>query len=158
MSELHLSYLQLLRELNGSLEQLGEMARRKLAHVRENDLMGLDEVLKQEQAMTLTLRGLEQRRLKLVAQLGLDGVGLTELPSKYPEELQLEAKQTAEQLRNGYSVYRSCADAARNVLELNLHQLEKIISDAGGSPAAAGAGYRAPGVEPPENMKTDFRA
>ena len=107
--------------------------------------------------MTLTLRGLEQRRLKLVSQLGLDGVSLTQLPDKYPDELQLEAKQTAEELRGSYSVYRSCADAARSTLELNLHQIEKIIVDSGADPAA-GAGYQAPGVEPPRNMKTDFRA
>ncbi len=157
MSELHLSYLRLLRELGESLEQLSTLARQKQGCVHENDLLGLDEVLKQEQAMTLTLRGLEQRRLKLVSQLGLDGVSLTQLPDKYPDELQLEAKQTAEELRGSYSVYRSCADAARSTLELNLHQIEKIIVDSGADPAA-GAGYQAPGVEPPRNMKTDFRA
>ena len=158
MSELHLSYLRLLHELGESLEQLSDMAQRKQGCVHENDLLGLDEVLKQEQAMTLTLRGLEQRRLKLVSQLGLNGVSLAQLPEKYPDELQLEAKRTAEGLRNSYSVYRSCADAARSTLELNLHQIEKIIADSGVDPAEAGVGYQAPGVEPPRNMKTDFRA
>lgn len=158
MSELHLSYLRLLRELGGSLDQLSELARRKQDCVRESDLLGLDEVLKQEQAMTLNLRGLEQRRLKLVSQLGLDGVRLAQLPDKYPEELQHEARQAAEELQGSYALYRSCADAARNMLEVNLHQIEKIIADSGMDPAEAGAGYQAPGVEPPRNMKTDFRA
>jgi len=158
MSELHMSYLRLLRELDGSLEQLSGLAREKMDRVRENDLMGLDEVLRQEQAMTLTLRGLEQRRLKLSNQLGIDAVRLSELPEKYPDELQLEAKQTVDKLRNSYSVYRSCADAAREVLELNLHQIEKVIAGSGASPAAAGSGYQPGEVEPPKNMKTDFRA
>ncbi|MCM1149697.1 MAG: flagellar protein FlgN [Butyricicoccus sp.] len=157
MSELHLSYLKLLRELGESLDQLSALARQKQEHVREDDLMGLDAVLKQEQAMTLTLRGLEQHRLKLVSQLGLEGTGIDELPEKFPEDLRTEARRTAGDVRESYSLYRSCADAARNMLEVNLHEIERVIAASGGG-AAAGAGYQSPGVEPPKNMKTDFRA
>lgn len=158
MSELHLSYLKLLRELTGSLEQLSGLAQRKIDCVHESDLLALDEVLKQEQAMTLNLRGLEQRRLKLVSQLGIEDVKLAELYLKYPEELQFQAKETSESLRQSYEVYRSRADAARSTLELNLHQIEKIIARSGVDPAGPGAGYNTPGVEPPRSMKTDFRA
>lgn len=152
------SYLELLRELSGSLERLAQLAQDKAAAVRRDDLIGLDEVLKQEQAMTLNLRGLEQRRLKLAAQLGLTGTSLSDLPGRCPPELELQAGQTVGQLGRSYSVYRSCADMARNLLELNLHQIEKTIAAAGVDPAKPGAGYQSPGVEPPQNMKTDFRA
>lgn len=158
MSELHLSYLQLLRELGESLEQLSGLDRQKQEHVRQSDLMALDDVLRQEQAMALTLRGLEQRRLKLSSQLGLEGVSLAGLPEKYPDELQLEAKQTVDALRESYALYRSCADAARNMLEVNLHEIERVIAAHGIDAPAPGAGYQTPGVEPPKNMKTDFRA
>ena len=47
---------------------------------------------------------------------------------------------------------------ARNTLELTLHQIDKIVAAAGIDPGQLGAGYQAPGVEPPKNMKTDFRA
>ena len=50
------------------------------------------------------------------------------------------------------------AALSRTLLELNLHQLEKVITAAGVDPAKPGAGYQPPGVEPPQNMKTDFRA
>ena len=108
--------------------------------------------------MTLSLRGIEQKRLKLVSQLGLEGVSLAGLDSKYPDELQLQAKETSEKLRQSYEVYRSHADAARSTLELNLHQIDKLISASGIDPATLGPGYEAPGVEPPRSMKTDFRA
>ena len=159
MNDQYLAYFRLLRDLSGSLDQLGELSRQKAAHVRQNDLMGLDEVLKQEQAMTLNLRGLEQKRLKLVAQLGLNGVPLKALAAHCPEQLRDQAAQTVETLRQSYQVYRSYADAARGTLELNLHEIEKVIADAGVEPhTAAGTGYEAPGAEPPKNMKTDFRA
>lgn len=158
MADPHLSYLELLRELNATLDRLSCLAQEKSSAVHQNDLMALDEVLKQEQAMTLNLRGLEQKRLKLLAQLGLEDVPLTELPGKYPPHLTDEARRTVEELRHGYAIYRSHADAARNTLELNLHQIEKVIAASGADPKLVAAGYEAPGVEPPKNMKTDFRA
>ena len=158
MDELHLSYLDLLKELSGSLDRLSQLAQEKTAAVRADDLIALDEVLKQEQAMALNLRGLELRRLKLVAQLGLDGVPLSNLPERYPAHLQDEAYRVVDTLRRSSTIYRSYADQARNSLELGLHQIEKVITAAGVDPKLAAAGYESPNVEPPKNMKTDFRA
>ena len=158
MEQLHLSYLELLEELSSSLDRLARLAQDKAAAVRADDLIALDEVLKQEQAMTLNLRGLELKRLKLVGQLGLDKVPLDELEGRCPPELAGRARSTVNALRSSYAVYRSCADMARSQLELNLHQIEKVITAAGVDPAVAAAGYEAPGVEPPKQMKTDFRA
>ena len=152
------SYLTLLRDLNKCLEQLSQLAQDKTGAVRQNDLLRLDEIMKQEQAMTLNLRGLEQKRLRLTAQLGLDGVPLTGLPARFPAALRPQASQDAERLYQSYQLYRSCAEVARNTLECNLHEIEKIIAASGIDPAQAGAGYTAPGAEPPKNMKTDFRA
>lgn len=152
------TYLVLLRDVGALLEQLAALSKQKAAAVRQDDLIALDEVLKQEQALGLNLRGLEQRRMKLVPQLGLDGSALTDLPSKCPPELELEARKTMTDLQNSYQIYRSCADMARTTLELNLHQIDKLITAAGGDPRELEAGYATPGVEPPKNMKTDFRA
>lgn len=154
----HQAYLDLLRELSGCLDRLGELSEQKAQTVRQDDLLAMDEVLKQEQVLSLSLRGLEQRRVKLLAQLGLNGVPLTDLPGKYPAELQGQAKQTVEELRNSYKIFRARADMARNALELNLHQIEKVISASGVDPKTVGAGYEPPGSEIPKNMKTDFRA
>ena len=62
------------------------------AAVLKDDLLALDEVLKQEQALSLSLRGLEQRRLKLpleliravVAQAGEGDV----VQPQFPDQLQ----------------------------------------------------------------------
>ena len=144
--------------MSGNLDRLSELAQEKAAAVRRDDLIGLDAVLKQEQAMALNLRGLELRRLKLVPQLGLDGVPLSNLPQHYPEPLQDEAAKVVEVLRQNSALYRSYARQARNTLELNLHQIEKFIADSGVDPKLAADGYEAPPVEPPKKMKTDFRA
>ena len=69
-----------------------------------------------------------------------------------------EAYRVVDTLRRSSTIYRSYADQARNSLELGLHQIEKVITAAGVDPKLAAAGYESPNVEPPKNMKTDFRA
>ena len=155
MENPHQAYLALLNELSSSLDQLSQLARQKTQAVQRDDLIGLDEALKQEQAMTLSLRGLEQKRLKAVSQLDLEGSSLSSLASRYPDAMQIQARQTAEKLLRSYQEYRCAAEVARNTLELNLH--EKIIA-ASGVDTAGSPGYAAPVPEPPKRMKTDFRA
>lgn len=157
MEEHYASYLTLLDDLRGSLDQLTGLARKKTEAVRRDDLMALDEVIKQEQALALSLRGLEQKRLKLLTQLGLDGVPLSGLAARYPAQLQPQATQTVNALKRSYESYRTASQAARSTLELNLHELERIIAAQGGD-IAQGAGYTPPDAQPPKNMKTDFRA
>ena len=161
MSTPYQTYLDLLREVGSLLEQLAALAQQKGDAVRKDDLLALDEVLKQEQALGLNLRGLELRRGKLAPQLGLSGASrLDDLPAKCPPELRQEAKQTVDSVRGSYKIYRSCADMAKSLLELNLHQIEKLVIAAGGDPKDldTSVGYIQPTVEPPRNMKTDFRA
>ena len=158
MEALFRSYLDVLRELSGTLDRLTPLARQKADAVRADDLLALDEVLKQEQALGLNLRGLELRRQKLVPQLGLDNVPLSRLHEHCPPQLANETRKTAAALRESYEIYRSFADMARSTLELNLHQIDKALTDAGVDPKLAAQGYEAPPMEPPQKMKTDFRA
>ena len=161
MSTPYQAYLDLLREVGSLLEQLAVLAQQKGDAVRKDDLLALDEVLKQGQALGLNLRGLELLRAKLAPQLGLSGASrLDDLPAKCPPELRQEARQTVDSVRSSYQIYRSCADMARSILELNLHQIEKLVIAAGGDPKDLdiSVGYIQPTAEPPRNMKTDFRA
>ena len=152
------AYLGVLRELTGVLERLTPLAQQKAEAVRADDLLALDEVLKQEQALGLNLRGLELKRQKLVPQLGLDGVPLSKLHEHCPPQLTDETRKTAAALRESYEIYRGYSDMARNTLELNLHQIDRLLIEAGVDPKLASQGYDAPPMEPPQKMKTDFRA
>ena len=69
MGDIYQAYLSLLRSLGESLEQLSALARKKAAAANADDLMALDEIMKQEQAMTLAFRGMEQTREKLLSEL-----------------------------------------------------------------------------------------
>lgn len=157
MDDRYEAYLALLEEVRGGVERLTGLARQKAEAVHHNDLMALDEVIRQEQVLSLSLRGQEQRRQALLSQLGLGDVPLSKLADHYPPELRTRAKETAEALRGSYHMYKTVSDAARKTLEYELHEIERVIAAEGG-PSAQGAGYTSPTVEPPKNMKTDFRA
>ena len=151
------SLLTLFENLTEHLRQLTELAKRKTTAVRKNDLIELDKILKEEQAQSLALRGIDQKRTTLLQQFALDRIPVTEIPSHFPDDLQQAARNTVETMQREFAIYRSAAEVARNTLECNLHEVEKFLA-AVGAANDAGAGYRSSDVEPPAKMKSDFRA
>jgi hypothetical protein len=150
--ELYDSYLELLRQLTGDLDQLSELAREKIDAVRHDDLDQLDHVLRQEQAMSLSMRSLEAKRKQLLEELKLDKVPLSNLADQYPTESRLEARKTVAALRDQYQLYQGVSKAARATLECNLHEVEAALKDMekdGWEPTRP--------VELPKQMRTDIR-
>ena len=144
--------LKLFETLIGHLSKLTDLAKQKTITVRKNDLLELDRILREEQAVALALRGIDQKRTVLLQKLDLTHVTLTDLPAKAPKALQQKARETVENLRHAYQIYASAAEVARNTLECNLHEVEHFL-------AAAGADHWEGGtIEPPSQMKADFRA
>ena len=149
--------LSLFETLTGHLDKLTELAKQKTLVVRKSDLLELDRILREEQALALALRGIEQKRTALLHKLGLTEVPLVDLPARAPEALQQKARTTVDSLRRAYQIYASAADTARNTLECNLHEVERFLAAAGAQrPETPGYGNDA--VEPPSQMKADFRA
>lgn len=153
----YLAYLDLLVSIRSHLDTLCRLAGEKAAAVRNDNLLELDNIIRQEQALSLFFRGLEQKKDVLARELKLESVPLSALTSHFPDDLQLQAKKTVEELQEQYKIYRAAADVARNTLECNLHEIEKFLAAQDVS-SVAGPGYSAPPVQPPEAMKSDFRA
>ena len=119
-------YLKLLDQLGGTLDKLTEIERTKTAAVTKGDLNAVEECMKQEQVMSLSLRGTEQKREKLLAQLGLSGVPLRELEARGPQESHMETRAVAARLRHKYEIFRSASEVARSTLECNLRAIENF--------------------------------
>ena len=162
MDELYRSYLNFLRSMCRGLESLTGLNEKKLTAAQQDDLMGLNELLNQEQAQALNFRGLELTRDKLLPRLGLEGVAMSEVPGRFPPAMQEEARQAVAEVKGRYAAYRQAAGKTRALLEQNLHEVDSIVVRLGGPPAGGpgGPGYgREPeGSAPPPSMKTDFRA
>ena len=118
-------YLGQLEKLGGTLEQLTQVEREKTAAVGQGDLDAVEACMKREQVFSLNLRGFDQKRTKMLSQLGISGSTLEQLEDLAPPEAALETKRTVEKVRQNYRVFRSASDAARDALECNLHEIEK---------------------------------
>lgn len=151
------AYLTLLRQLSKTLSDLSDIQKLKTQAVRQDDLSDLNECMKKEQVISLSLRGFEKKRMDAVAALGLESVSLSGLAARYPEAQRMEAKAVAEDVIRQYQIYRSAADVARSTLECNLHEIEKIIALEDGA-SVSGPGYQGTEPVPPPSMRTDIRA
>lgn len=143
-------YLKLLRGLSKTLEQLSQVERDKNDAASRGDLPGVEACMKREQALSMSLRGCDQRRDAMLAGMGLSNVPLRRLEEHSPEELRLETKAVAEELRRQYDIFRAASHAARITLEVNLRAIERIQARQAGDSAQAEEERRA--------HQTDFRA
>ena len=138
MYEAYREYFAFMEQLGKTLDQLTELAKEKTVAVRRDDLLAVDDCMKREQALGLSLRAMDKKRDKLLAAIGLENVTLSGLAQHCPEELQQEARTAAAQLRDRYDLYRSASDVARTTLECNLHQIERMMADEGDAPLGSG--------------------
>lgn len=118
-----------LEKLGDKLDELTELQKEKTRAVRLDDLMAVNECMKKEQVLSLSLRGMELQREKLLKALGLEQFSLSVMPEHCPPEVRAEARAAAERLRGRYLIYKSAAQVSRNTLEVNLHQIEKLIAE-----------------------------
>lgn len=143
-------YLNLMRSLTHTLEGLTQVEREKNAAASRGDLAGVEECMKREQVISLTLRGYDQKRDAMLAELGLRGITLSQLESHSPEELRLETKGVVEELRRQYELFQGASQVARDTLQVNLRAIERI--------QAAQAGDDAQAAEDRKTHQRDFRA
>jgi len=150
-------YLTLLRDLGETLANLTEIEQQKINAVRQDDLSLLNDCMKQEQVLSLTLRGYEQKRQTILHAQNMDDVPLGSLSAHVPEAYRAEAKQVSESLLRQYQLFNGAFEVAQNTLECNLHQIEKLLHDLGAEPTPASA-YHERALDLPPSLRTDFRA
>lgn len=143
-------YLTFLGKLSGTLEELAQVEREKHEAASQGDLGRVEACMKKEQVMSLTLRGYDQKRDKMLSELGLRGVSLRQLEDHSPDELQLQTKAAVEQLRRQYKLFQAASQVARDTLEINLRGIEQLQNRQAGDAAEA--------EETRKNHQTDFRA
>lgn len=120
-------YLTFLQELRQELDTLSGVEQRKIAAIQAGDLDALDACMKQEQAATLSLRGREQHRGKMLRALGLEGVALGELSRRCPPQDRAQTAEVTQQVLSSYRVLSSAQQAARTLMESNLRRIQQEL-------------------------------
>lgn len=127
-------YLKLLENLSKTIGDLTEVEQRKTEAVTKADLEAVEECMKREQALSMALRGLDQKRDKLLAELGMKGVPLRSIMDRCPEGFEDETRRISENLRGKYRVFQAASQVARDTLECNLRVIERARAGADGEP------------------------
>ena len=143
-------YLKLMTGLTHTLEELTRVEQDKNDAASQGNLIAVEECMKREQVLSLSLRGYDQKRDKILAELGLQGVALSQMETHSPDEFQMETKQVIEKLRRQYKLFQAASETARNTLEINLRAIERM--------QAVQAGDAAEAEETRKQHQTDFRA
>ena len=136
--------LALLEQLSQVFDQLAALEQEKTAAVGAQDLARLDQCMKQEQAVSLTLRGLEQKRGRLWRDLGLQSVALRDLPQHFPPEGQPEARRAVSRLLEQYQALRSAQEPTRILMEHRIQLIEEELARRGADQTPGGATRRGP--------------
>lgn len=130
------SMINLIDELTNVLVKLADMQRQVVAAVGEDNLEKLADCMKHEQVLSLTLRNIEQKRLKLQDELGFKEIKLSELPSKVRDvEMQIRIRNAANKLSAQYKIVKSTSETARSILEANLRRVEQTMKKIGVDPS-----------------------
>ena len=127
MEELYEAYFTYLEKVGEYLDRLSELAKKKNVSAQRGDVLSVNECMREEQEISLTLRRMDQQRERMLKALRLDGVPLSAVPDRCPPELRRTAREAVETLLTKRDIYRSAADAARSTLECALHNVEKAL-------------------------------
>lgn len=122
------SYLTLIKTLIAFFEDMVLLESDKVKAASDNNIIKVEECMKKEQADILKLRGLEQKRLKLQQELGFDNMTFQEVVAHAPNEYQPELNSLLKQMKDVIIRFQAANDSAGKVIEVNLHKIDKIIT------------------------------
>lgn len=119
-----LNYFDFLTKLANTLEGLAVLQEEKTKAVEKGDLPKVDEMMKQEQAAAMTLRGYEQKRIATLALLNVPAGPIRDLEKSMPIDLRPTGKKAVALLQENYARYQKTAKKSKETLEYHLSRIE----------------------------------
>lgn len=150
-------YLRFLTELHQKMSDLIQIGQQKIAAVQSHDLDALNVCIRKEQAVSLSLRGMDQKRRNILSALNLSEVSLREMPGRCPEEFRTETARLVEQILKDVQIMESIQNPVRSVLEQELRVIQSEL-EARGVEQNLDADYQSAPAARPAEMRTDIRA
>ncbi len=120
--------INVLMDISKIFTSLIQIQRVKLNASLENDMVKLEGCLKKEQAASMELKGLERRRIQIVESLGYEGLTLDEMVDRADDEYSADLYNAVSVLRDSTNNFSKLSDEVRTVIELNLANLNMLLS------------------------------
>lgn len=123
--------IELLKESADVYKQFLELEYTKYDIVIKNDIEKLDDIVSKEQVVFLKMRGLEQKREKLIISMGMNGKTFKEIIDYLDKDENLLSEY--EKLKSIISEVRKISSLCKTLIEVRLHRLDKAMSQLGES-------------------------
>jgi hypothetical protein len=123
--------IELLKESAEVYKQFLELEYEKYDIVIKNDIETLDDIVSKEQVVFLKMRGLEQKREKLIISMGMSGKTFKEIIDYLDNDEKLLSEY--EKLRSIISEVKKISSLCKTLIEVRLHRLDKAMSQLGES-------------------------
>ncbi len=124
-------YFDFLKELTAELKNLTELQKSKLKAIEEHSLDALNDCIKKEQAISLKMRGIEQKRVKLLNELGLSGTKMADISQKCPAQHKENVEKQVEATMSAYDEYKSIQTKATAEIARNMKFVETSLAHRG---------------------------
>ncbi len=121
----------LLEKLSCEIDKLTEIAHEEHDAVLRSDIIGIQDCMKREQAVSLSLRSIDIKREKLLKELGLQGIPLSGLAEHCPDDKRTRARKVQKTLTDRYKLYKSASAVTVKSLELKLAAIDSSLKKAG---------------------------
>lgn len=107
-----------------------ELEYNKYDAVLKNDIESLDDIVSKEQAFYLKMRGLEQKREKLISSMSMSGKTLKEIIDCSGDAKNM-LNEEYDKLNGIVSEVKKISHMCKTLLEVRLHRIDKAMSQLG---------------------------
>lgn len=120
-------FKKVIEDLIRLFRQLIKVEEVKLGAAAGKHVGTLEDCVKQEQALLLRLRGLDQNREKTQKKAGYEGLQFREILEKVPDAEREELYGLFDELSREIQMFREINEDANNILQANLYTIEKAL-------------------------------
>lgn len=121
-------FIVVLSELTKVFVNLLRVEERKLTAALENNIELLQSCMAKEQAASLELKGLERKRMQIQTALGFEGLSFQEMIEQSESDYAFELNNAVRLLSDSIKDFEAVADEAGTVIEMNLANLDMLLS------------------------------
>ena len=118
----------ILTELTAIFEELFELESVKIDAIAANDIPKLDNCMKDEQVISMRLRGLDAKREKVQAELRMPGLTFKEIIERAEGEEKETLSEAYIQLEGRLACVKEATECSKKYIELHLKSLDFLLT------------------------------
>ncbi len=125
------SFIDILDQICGTVHSISQIERRKAQAASQGEHEAMDGILKEEQALLLKLRGLEQHRMKLQEGLGWKDLKFRQILEKVPDGQQKALDPLFQRLDRELTDFLSVRESSERIVKVKLREIDILLARRG---------------------------